>query len=233
MGPSSHSRASTSWIECSSIVPAPALADVAPPGRAVHALHREVLVVAEDRGLHPAVARILRAGGAARGTPGLLRSTSPTWFTTPAVSTTSHSARASARRGGQRLLAEHGQAALHGAADQARGARSSRCRRRPRPRRRARSSSVAIGVAPDAWAKRGRALGVGVVHRRDHHVGTRVLQAHAVVRRDQAAAEEADADGHVFWTVRPPSTGITAPVRNDAAGSTTDSVMWATSSGSP
>ena len=42
-----------------------------------------------------------------------------------------------------------------------------------------------------------------------------------------------DAEGHVFCTVRPPSTGITAPVMNDAAGRTSESVIWATSSGSP
>ena len=39
--------------------------------------------------------------------------------------------------------------------------------------------------------------------------------------------------GHAFRAINPPSTGITAPVRNDAAGRHRLSVMCATSSGSP
>ena len=39
--------------------------------------------------------------------------------------------------------------------------------------------------------------------------------------------------GQVFWASIPPSTGMTAPLRYDAAGSTSDSVMLATSDGSP
>src|SRR6476661_5418820 len=38
---------------------------------------------------------------------------------------------------------------------------------------------------------------------------------------------------YAFRAIRPPSTGITAPVRNEAAGRHRLSVMWATSSGSP
>src|SRR5258707_12562074 len=41
-----------------------------------------------------------------------------------------------------------------------------------------------------------------------------------------------DAD-HAFRAIRPPSTGITAPVRYEAAGRHRLKVMWATSSGSP
>jgi len=38
---------------------------------------------------------------------------------------------------------------------------------------------------------------------------------------------------HAFLAISPPSTGITAPVRNEAAGRHRLSVMWATSSASP
>ncbi|GIQ72076.1 hypothetical protein BraRD5C2_05120 [Bradyrhizobium sp. RD5-C2] len=45
-------------------------------------------------------------------------------------------------------------------------------------------------------------------------------------------ASQLDA-GQAFRAINPPSTGITAPVRNDAAGRHRLSVMCATSSGSP
>src|SRR5258705_9185459 len=38
---------------------------------------------------------------------------------------------------------------------------------------------------------------------------------------------------HALRAISPPSTGMIAPVRNDAAGRHRLSVMWATSSGSP
>src|SRR5690606_6992305 len=74
---------------------------------------------------------------------------------------------------------------------------------------------------------------VGIVDGGDDVVGARAAKALAVVGGDKAGAEEPDADGHVFWTRSPPSTGTIAPVRYDAAGRTRDRVMWATSSGSP
>src|SRR5258708_4854144 len=43
----------------------------------------------------------------------------------------------------------------------------------------------------------------------------------------------AHARPHALRAIRPPSTGMIAPVRNDAAGRHRLSVMWATSSGSP
>ena len=54
-GPSTQRSTSTSWIECSSSVPPPALSTSAAPRRAVHPLDREVLVVPEHGRERPAV----------------------------------------------------------------------------------------------------------------------------------------------------------------------------------
>ena len=159
---------SRSWIECSMSVPPPAFVDVAAPGRAVHALDREVLVVAQHERHRPSVpagrARSRRSRGtparaAARARPGAGRpreqpprsAGSPRW-----------SARAASRR---------------------RPARSAR-RPRPRPRRqvpggpgadprdvdvveqRPRGPAYAVGVVMARRARAG-ALGIGVEGRGD------------------------------------------------------------------
>ena len=109
-GPSSHSRASTSWIECSSIVPAPALDGSRAPGGAVHPLHGQELVVAQHRRLHPAGARVLdlvleleEGGAAAQHEADLVDHARPPPRRRPSPARP-------AERGGERLLAEHRQA---------------------------------------------------------------------------------------------------------------------------
>ena len=95
------------------------------------------------------------------------------------------------------------------------------------------ASSLAIGSAPDACAKAAVRSGSASYTAAITCVGAGPTEALAVVGGDQPAAEEADPHRHVFCTVSPPSTGMTAPVMNDAAGSSSESVIWATSSGSP
>jgi len=52
-------------------------------------------------------------------------------------------------------------------------------------------------------------------------------------RREQCRDFKSAALAHAFRAIRPPSTGMTAPVRNEAAGRHRLKVMCATSSGSP
>ena len=208
------------------------LLGVGAPGGAVHPLHGEELVVAQHRGLDAAAARILdlvleleerraaaehepdlvhHAGGRdrRRPSPGRRRAR---WRAASRRTPAAPRSTAAATRRGCSLVQVHTYTASTASST---------------------ASSLSIGCGARCLGERGRSLRVDVVHRRDHVVGARPVQALAVVGGDQPRAQEPDPDGHVFCTVRPPSTGITAPVMKDAAGSTSESVIWATSSGSP
>jgi hypothetical protein len=58
-----------------------------------------------------------------------------------------------------------------------------------------------------------------------------VPSEHRLSERSECRPEAGE--HHVWRMFMPPSTTTTAPLRNDAAGSTSDTVIWATSSGSP
>ena len=89
---------STSWIECSSSVPAPGRGRVGAPRRVVLPLDRDVLVVAEHDRHQPARRRVVDQVAHQRGTRASGAGSSPTWFVTPASLTTS----ASGVRAGER-----------------------------------------------------------------------------------------------------------------------------------
>ena len=54
-----------------------------------------------------------------------------------------------------------------------------------------------------------------------------------LVERGDCGGDADRGAGQVFWAIIPPSTGMMAPLRYDAAGRTSERVICATSSGSP
>ena len=225
-GPRRNSSRSRSWIECSSRVPGTDLVDLGSPRRVVHALDRDELVVAEHDAHHPPTLGVVDHAlqhqergrvaqhetyliGHARGSHRL-----------------DHPARV-VQIGGQRFLAEHREPSRRHRVHQARMFRGPR-------------AHVHRVDGVEQLVDRGRHLGatgrgeglrlarVGIVHGDDRGVGIGGVQHLAVVRGDEAAADEADSCGHgdTLGCLRP-ALGVEGNRAEVQSGSTTSAISSA------